>query len=110
MAKKKPRIPTVEGTETPEATAEAPQEPKKRTAPTKVCPACQKEVHARTGKCECGHEFERKTPKPPKTPRAVRQQPTELLATDLLELKDLVDRVGIERVKQGLEIYGKLMG
>ena len=32
----------------------------KRGAPSKACPKCEKQLHARTGKCDCGYEFPKK--------------------------------------------------
>ncbi len=85
---------------------------KKRTAPTKTCPKCKAEVHARKAVCDCGHKFRKKRVKKaaPKTAPVKESAPKDdtISMSALVEAKKLADKLGIEQAKEAIDALSKL--
>jgi hypothetical protein len=83
----------------------------KRKAPTKTCPKCEKQVHARTLTCDCGHQFKPKksTKATTKPTKATTKPDDQISMSSLVEAKKLVDKLGgIDNAKKAIELLGKL--
>lgn len=54
-----------------------------RGAPSKACPKCTAQVHARTGTCPgCGHKFQKKTPVKPAAVKAAKPAKKPVVTPD----------------------------
>jgi len=84
----------------------------RKKPPTKKCPKCGAEVHARKAVCDCGHKFRKKRVKKaaPKAAPMTKAAPKDdqISMSALIEAKKFADKLGLEQAKEAIEALGKL--
>jgi len=85
----------------------------KKKPPTKTCPKCKAEIHARKAVCDCGQKFRKKRVKKAAAKKTPAKKPApkddQISMSSLLEAKKLADKLGgLEQAKEAIDALSKL--